>query len=138
MTFTFEQAASAWKFGLTTLTRCRQLTRKVIQKEVLREKAGHVLQNLNLSCICSCRIRHFCFHCHLSYSISQLHCFIFFLIVLINVTLSSFSSNNLSVYIWGKFKGLEKSLNSTLQKCAAERQGRVRAQQVGSVFVSNH
>lgn len=63
---------------------------------------------------------------------------IFFLIVLINVTLSSFSSNNLSVYIWVKFKGLEKSLNSTLQKCAAERQGRVRAQQVGSVFASNH
>lgn len=39
------------------------------------------------------------------------------------------ASTAISLYIWGKFKGLEKSLNSTLQKCAAERQGRVRAQQ---------
>lgn len=39
------------------------------------------------------------------------------------------ASTAISLYIWVKFKGLEKSLNSTLQKCAAERQGRVRAQQ---------
>ncbi|KAH9654090.1 TsaA-like domain-containing protein [Citrus sinensis] len=44
------------------------------------------------------------------------------------------ASTAISFYIWGKFKRLEKSLNSTLQKCAAERQGRVRAQQVVSVF----
>ena len=44
----------------------------------------------------------------------------------------------LSVYLWkkkwvesdSKMKELQKSLNSALEKCAAERQGRIRAQQV--------
>ncbi|KAJ0090377.1 hypothetical protein Patl1_14386 [Pistacia atlantica] len=39
------------------------------------------------------------------------------------------ASTAISVFIWRKIKGLERSLNSALQKCAAERQGRIRAQQ---------
>ncbi|KAH7569323.1 hypothetical protein JRO89_XS06G0146000 [Xanthoceras sorbifolium] len=34
-----------------------------------------------------------------------------------------------TIYIWRKSRELEKSLNSALEKCAAERQGRIRAQQ---------
>ncbi|KAJ4709398.1 tRNA (Adenine(37)-N6)-methyltransferase-like [Melia azedarach] len=39
------------------------------------------------------------------------------------------ASTVISIYIWKKVKGLERSLNSALQKCSAERQGRIRAQQ---------
>ncbi|KAK4854023.1 hypothetical protein QYF36_017918 [Acer negundo] len=41
--------------------------------------------------------------------------------------ISAFSA--ISLYIWRKCRELEKSLNSALEKCAAERQGRIRAQQ---------
>ncbi|KAL5775149.1 hypothetical protein ACOSP7_012706 [Xanthoceras sorbifolium] len=39
------------------------------------------------------------------------------------------ASSAISLYIWRKSRELEKSLNSALEKCAAERQGRIRAQQ---------
>ncbi|KAK3221565.1 hypothetical protein Dsin_008590 [Dipteronia sinensis] len=39
------------------------------------------------------------------------------------------ASSVISLYIWRKCRELEKSLNSALEKCAAERQGRIRAQQ---------